>query len=269
MNKRDDFRLLSAGFAQKEAAIIPNPSQRPNLAGVTMANEPTNADDTKAAGVSKQRRVVAAAFVGTLIEWDDFFLYGTAAALVFNRLFFPSMDPLAGTMAAFGTYAVGFFARPFGGIVFGHFGDKVGRKSMLVITLLMMGVATFFIGLLPTYNQIGIAAPVLLIALRVAQGLALGGEWGGAVLMAVEHSQRGRRGFNASWAQAGSPAGLILGTGVFAVFASRPEEEFLAWGWRVPFLIGIILTGIGLFIRFKVPETWIRREFGELLSKIA
>ena len=202
-----------------------------------------------------QRRAVASAFVGTLIEWYDFFLYGTAAALVFNKLFFPTFNPTAGTIAAFATYAVGFFARPLGGAVFGHFGDKVGRKSILIVTLLMMGVATFLIGLLPTYDQIGIAAPILLVVLRFTQGLALGGEWGGAVLMAVEHSHAGRRGFYASWPQAGSPAGLILGTGAFAFFAARPEPEFLSWGWRVPFLLGIALTGIGFFIRFRVRES--------------
>jgi metabolite-proton symporter len=218
-------------------------------------DETLDVTDAKAATASTQRRVVASAFIGTLIEWYDFFLYGTAAALVFNKLFFPSMDPVAGTMASFGTYAAGFLARPFGGIVFGHFGDKSGRKTMLVITLLMMGLSTFLIGLLPTYNKIGIVAPILLITLRLVQGLALGGEWGGAVLLAVEHSQKGRRGFNASWAQAGSPAGLLLSTAVFAFVARRPEAEFLSWGWRVPFLVGIILTGIGLFIRFKVPES--------------
>jgi MFS transporter, MHS family, shikimate and dehydroshikimate transport protein len=204
---------------------------------------------------ASSNRVIAAAFIGTLIEWYDFFLYGTAAALVFNKLFFPTFDPVAGTMAAFGTYAVGFFARPIGGIIFGHFGDKIGRKSILIVTLLMMGLATFGIGLLPTYNQIGVAAPILLVFLRIVQGLALGGEWGGAVLMTVEHSEGHRRGFAASWPQAGSPAGLILGTGVFAFFAARPEAEFLSWGWRVPFLLGILLTAVGFFIRFGVGES--------------
>jgi metabolite-proton symporter len=201
------------------------------------------------------RRVVVASFIGTTIEWYDFFLYGTAAATMFDRLFFPTLDPLAGTMAALATYSVGFFARPVGGVVFGHFGDRLGRKSMLVTTLMMMGVATFLIGLLPTYAQIGVAAPVLLVLLRFIQGLGVGGEWGGAVLMAVEHGHRGRRGLYASWVQAGVPAGLLLATAVFTLFNLLPEESFLRWGWRVPFLLGIALLGVGLFIRLRVLES--------------
>src|SRR5215813_13957398 len=154
------------------------------------------------------RLVAFASLIGTTIEWYDFFLYGTAAALVFNRLFFPNSDPLMGTLYAFGTYAVGFFARPVGGIVIGHYGDRVGRKSMLVLTLVIMGVATFFIGLLPTYSMVGPLAPVLLVLLRSAQGFGVGGEWGGAILMAVEHAPRGKRGFYGSWPQIGVPAGL-------------------------------------------------------------
>ncbi|MEY4940662.1 MAG: hypothetical protein RIQ93_2397, partial [Verrucomicrobiota bacterium] len=201
------------------------------------------------------RRVVLASFMGTAIEWYDFFLYGTAAALVFNKLFFPNFGELAGTMAAFATYAVGFFARPLGGIVFGHFGDRVGRKSMLVTTLMMMGIATFCIGLLPTYHQAGILAPILLVVLRFVQGLGVGGEWGGAVLMVVEHADKSRRGLYASWVQAGVPVGLLLATGVFQIFSSLPEAAFFAWGWRVPFLLGIVLTGIGSFIRLRVLES--------------
>lgn len=201
------------------------------------------------------RRVVIASFIGTTIEWYDFFLYGTAAALVFNKLFFPNFDALAGTMAAFATYAVGFFARPLGGIVFGHFGDKIGRKSMLVTTLMMMGVATVLIGLLPTYAQIGVAAPILLVVLRFVQGFGVGGEWGGAVLMAVEHGHEGRRGFHASWVQAGVPVGLLLANGVFHLASSMDEKAFLAWGWRVPFLLGILLLGVGMFIRLKIMES--------------
>ncbi|MBI3879384.1 MAG: MHS family MFS transporter [Verrucomicrobia bacterium] len=200
-------------------------------------------------------RVVLASFIGTTIEWYDFFLYGTAAALVFNKLFFPTIDPLAGTMAAFATYAVGFFARPLGGIIFGHFGDRIGRKSMLVTTLTIMGVATFLIGVLPTHAQAGVLAPVLLVALRFVQGLGVGGEWGGAVLMAVEHGGAGARGLRASWVQAGVPAGSLLAATVFNVFSSLPEKEFLTWGWRVPFLLGILLTGVGLFIRLRVEES--------------
>ncbi|GDY23000.1 MFS transporter [Verrucomicrobiota bacterium] len=204
---------------------------------------------------SSVNRVVLASFIGTMIEWYDFFLYGTAAALVFNRLFFPTIDPLAGTMAAFATYAVGFFARPLGGIIFGHFGDALGRKSMLVTTLMLMGVATFLIGVLPTYEQAGVWAPVLLVVLRFIQGLGVGGEWGGAVLMAVEHGTAKRRGLRASWVQAGVPAGLLLATLVFNAFSSLPEKDFLAWGWRVPFLLGLLLLGIGLFIRLAVVES--------------
>lgn len=200
-------------------------------------------------------RVVLASFIGTTIEWYDFFLYGTASALVFNKLFFPTFSPVAGTMAAFGTYAVGFFARPVGGVVFGHFGDRLGRKSMLVTTLMLMGVATCLIGVLPTYDQIGVAAPVLLVLLRFVQGFGVGGEWGGAVLMAVEHGHRGRRGLYASWVQAGVPAGLLLATAVFNAFGMLPEEAFLSWGWRVPFLLGILLLAVGLFIRLQIFES--------------
>lgn len=200
-------------------------------------------------------RVVVASFIGTTIEWYDFFLYGTAAALVFNRLFFPDMEPLAGRMAAFATYSVGFFARPVGGVVFGHFGDRIGRKSMLVTTLMLMGVATFLIGVLPTYAQVGVIAPILLVLLRFVQGFGVGGEWGGAVLMAVEHGHRGRRGLYASWVQAGVPAGLLLATAVYYCFSRLPEEAFLSWGWRVPFLLGIVLLGVGLFIRLRLLES--------------
>lgn len=193
--------------------------------------------------------------LGTAIEWYDFFLYGTAAALVFNQLFFPTLDAVTGTLAAFASYAVGFFARPLGGIIFGHFGDRVGRKSMLVTTLVMMGVATFLVGLLPTYDQIGLWAPALLVTLRIVQGLAVGGEWGGAVLMVAEHSDAKRRGFFVSWVQVGVPVGLLMATGVFKLFTLLPEKDFLTWGWRVPFLLGIVLTGLGFFIRMRVLES--------------
>jgi metabolite-proton symporter len=201
------------------------------------------------------RLVAVASFIGTTIEWYDFFLYGTAAALVFNRLFFPTFDPLMGTLAAFGTYAVGFFARPVGGIVIGHYGDKIGRKSMLVLTLVVMGVATFLIGLLPTYEQIGPWAAVGLVLLRVAQGFGVGGEWGGAVLMAVEHAPPGTRGYYGSWPQIGVPAGLVISTAVFAVFSRLPEDQFLVWGWRVPFLLSALLVIVGLMIRVRILET--------------
>lgn len=202
------------------------------------------------------RRVVGASLIGTTIEWYDFFLYGAAAALVFNRLFFPDYDPLVGTMLAFATYALGFVARPVGGIVFGHFGDRIGRKKLLMWSLILMGVATVLIGLLPTYNQIGIWAPLALIFLRLVQGFAVGGEWGGAVLMAAEHGDAARRGFWASWPQAGVPAGNLLAAGALAAMAAfQPEEEFLAWGWRVPFLASALLVVVGWYIRNRVSES--------------
>jgi MFS transporter, MHS family, shikimate and dehydroshikimate transport protein len=205
--------------------------------------------------VESIRKVSLASFIGTTIEWYDYFLYGTAAALVFNQLFFPNVDPLIGTLTAFATFAVGFVARPLGGAIFGHYGDRIGRKAMLVLTLLIMGIATFLIGLLPTYETIGVWAPILLVVLRLLQGFGVGGEWGGAVLLAVEHSPGGRRGFYGSWPQMGVPAGLLLSTGVFTVFSSLPNEQFLAWGWRVPFLLSILLVAVGLYIRLAILET--------------
>lgn len=201
------------------------------------------------------RRAAAAAFIGTMIEWYDFYIYATAAALVFGALFFPSDDKLFSTMAAFGTFAVGFFARPLGGIIFGHIGDRIGRKKSLVITLLMMGVVTVGIGLLPTYAQIGALAPVLLILLRIVQGIAVGGEWGGAVLMAGEHAPKGRRNFFASFAQLGSPAGLILSLLAFSAVTRLPEDALMSWGWRLPFLASALLLLVGLAIRLGVNES--------------
>ena len=201
------------------------------------------------------RLVALASLIGTAVEWYDFYLYGTAAALVFNRLYFPTVDPLTGTLAAFSTYALGFFARPIGGIVIGHYGDRIGRKSMLVFTLLVMGIATFGIGLLPTYAQIGPWAAVGLVILRLAQGFGVGGEWGGAVLMAVEHAPARLRGFYGSWPQMGVPAGLLMSTAMFAMVTRLPEDQFLAWGWRVPFLLSIFLVAIGLVIRLRILET--------------
>jgi MHS family shikimate/dehydroshikimate transporter-like MFS transporter len=201
------------------------------------------------------RLVALASLVGTTIEWYDFYLYGTAAALVFNRLYFPTFDPLTGTLAAFSTYSVGFVARPIGGIIIGHYGDRVGRKSMLVLTLVIMGLATCGIGLLPTYAQIGPWAAVGLVVLRLAQGFGVGGEWGGAVLMAVEHAPAGSRGFYGSWPQMGVPAGLLLSTAAFAVLSRLPEDQFLSWGWRVPFLLSILLVFVGLVIRLRILET--------------
>jgi MFS transporter, MHS family, shikimate and dehydroshikimate transport protein len=202
--------------------------------------------------ISSVRQVALASFIGTAIEWYDFFLYGTAAALVFGSLFFPEATPLGGTLLAFATYGVGFFARPVGGIIFGHYGDRIGRKTMLVLSLLIMGVATFLIGLLPTFEQVGVLAPILLVALRLFQGIGVGGEWGGAVLMAVEHAPPGRRGFFGSWPQMGVPAGLLLANVVFAITSATLPET---WGWRVPFLLSIVLVGVGLFIRLKIMES--------------
>jgi metabolite-proton symporter len=200
-------------------------------------------------------KVATASMIGTIIEWYDYFLYGTAAALVFNKLFFPKMNPMAGTIAAFATFAIGFIARPFGGIVFGHFGDRIGRKRMLYLTLLIMGAATALIGVLPTYANIGIWAPVLLVIMRLAQGFGLGGEWGGAVIMAVEHAPDGKRGFYGSWAQLGAPFGLFLGNLAMMVFSTLAEDQFLSWGWRVPFLISVLLVIVGLWIRTKIAES--------------
>ena len=202
------------------------------------------------------RRVIMASMIGTTIEWYDFFLYNSAAALVFNRLFFPQFDPLTGTLLAFATYALGFVARPLGGIVFGHFGDRIGRKRLLMLSLVLMGAATVLIGLLPTYDAIGIWAPVALIVLRLVQGFAVGGEWGGAVLMAAEHGDAARRGFWASWPQAGVAAGFLLSAGMLAAInALLSEADFLAWGWRVPFLASIVLVLVGWYIRNKVAES--------------
>ncbi|MFC9244969.1 MFS transporter [Streptomyces sp. NPDC057136] len=205
---------------------------------------------------SNLRRIVAASLVGTTIEWYDFFLYGSAAALVFPKLFFPESDPLVGTLLSFLTYAVGFAARPIGALVFGHYGDRLGRKKLLVLSLLLMGCATFAIGLLPTHATIGTAAPVLLTVLRLVQGFALGGEWGGAVLLVSEHGDAKRRGFWASWPQTGAPAGQLLATGVLAALtALMSDAAFLAWGWRIPFLLSGVLVMVGLWIRLSVDES--------------
>ncbi|MFI8181682.1 MHS family MFS transporter [Actinacidiphila glaucinigra] len=202
------------------------------------------------------RRIVAASLIGTTIEWYDFFLYGSAAALVFNKLFFPNEEPLVGTLLSFLTYAVGFAARPVGALVFGHYGDRLGRKRLLVLSLLLMGGATFCIGLLPTFGTIGVAAPVLLTVLRLVQGFALGGEWGGAVLLVSEHGDAKRRGFWASWPQTGAPAGQLLATGVLsALTALLSDDAFTSWGWRIPFLLSGVLVMVGLWIRLSVDES--------------
>jgi MFS transporter, MHS family, shikimate and dehydroshikimate transport protein len=199
--------------------------------------------------------IVFASCLGTIIEWYDFLIYATAAALVFNKAFFPTFDPLAGTLAALGSYAVGFLARPLGGALFGHFGDRLGRKSMLVLTLFIMGLSTFCIGLLPTYASVGVLAPVLLVILRVVQGVGLGGEWGGASLMVLEHAPAARRGFYTTFVQIGFPIGLVLASLVFALAAKLPDADFAAYGWRIPFLVSIVLLALGTFVRLRVPET--------------
>jgi metabolite-proton symporter len=201
------------------------------------------------------RRVMISSVVGTAIEWYDFFLYATASALVFAQLFFPRFDPMVGTIASFGTFMIGYISRPFGAILFGHFGDRIGRKTMLVTTLMIMGIATFIIGILPTYESIGVWAPALLILMRFFQGLGVGGEWGGAVLMVVESAPAEKRGFYGALPQMGVPIGLLLSTAAFAAVAKMPNDQFLAWGWRIPFLISIALIGIGLFIRLRVMES--------------
>ena len=193
--------------------------------------------------------------VGTSIEWYDFFIFGTASALVFGRLFFPTFSELAGTLAAFASFAVGFVARPVGGLVFGHIGDRSGRKTTLVLTLTMMGLATFAMGLMPSYAVIGAWAPILMVLLRFVQGMAVGGEWGGAVLMATEHAGAGRRGFFGSFAQMGSAVGGLMATGSFLLVQRLPEEDFVSWGWRIPFLFSIVLVLVGLFIRLRIMES--------------
>jgi metabolite-proton symporter len=200
-------------------------------------------------------RVLVSSVIGTAIEWYDFFLYATAAALVFAHLFFPRFDPMVGTIASFGTFMVGYIARPLGAVLFGHFGDRIGRKATLVTTLVIMGLATFIIGLLPTYERIGIWAPALLILMRLFQGLGVGGEWGGAVLLVVETVPPRKRGFYGSFPQMGVPIGLLLSTGVFALAARLPNEQFLSWGWRIPFLVSVVLIAVGLFIRLRVTES--------------
>jgi MFS transporter, MHS family, shikimate and dehydroshikimate transport protein len=201
------------------------------------------------------RKVAVASAVGATIEWYDFFLYGTAAGLVFDKLYFNGLDGPAAQFAAFATFAVGFLARPIGGLLFGHFGDRIGRKKMLLLTLVIMGAGTAAIGLLPSYDQIGVWAPVLLVVLRVLQGIGVGGEYGGAVLLAVEYAPAQRRGFFGSFAHIGVPGGLLLAAGAFSLAGLLPDAAFLAWGWRACFLISIVLLGIGAYIRLSIMET--------------
>ncbi len=199
--------------------------------------------------------IALASAIGTTIEWYDFFLYGVMTPLVLNKLFFPNADVLISTLLAYGTFFVGFLSRPIGGIIFGHYGDRLGRKTVLILTLLIMGIATFLIGLLPTYASAGMWAPLLLLALRIFQGIGIGGEWGGAVLMAVEHSPGGQRGFYGAWPQIGVPAGLLLSAGVVNLLSFLNNDDFFAWGWRIAFLLSAVLVAIGLYIRLRILET--------------
>ena len=217
---------------------------------------------------STTAHVVLASALGTAIEWYDFLIYGTAAALVFNKLFFPSFDPFVGTIAAFSTYAVGFVARPIGGALIGHYGDRLGRKAMLVVTMMAMGLGTFLIGCLPTYSEIGIWAPILLVALRFVQGIGLGGEWSGAVVMVVEHAGN-RRGFYGSLVQIGFPVGVAASTGIFGLLTKLPEADFLSWGWRLPFLVSLLLVVIGFVVRLRLAETPQFREVVERKDVLA
>src|SRR5579863_7296928 len=202
------------------------------------------------------RKAVIASTIGTAIEWYDFFVYGTAAGLVFGKLFFPNQDPLSATLLAFGTYFVGFAARPVGAAIFGHFGDRIGRKATLIATLLCMGIATFLVAFVPTYSSIGIWGAILLTILRALQGIGVGGEWGGSVLLAMEWARtHGQRGLVASWPQFGVPAGLLLSTAAIALFSAWSGDQFLVWGWRIPFALSIVLVGVGLWIRLGILET--------------
>jgi MFS family permease len=221
----------------------------------------TDIHDPRAEGASvanptpSRRSLLLASCVGTSIEWYDYYIFGTAAALVFGPLFYPSFSPLAGTLAAFGTFAVGFVARPLGGAVIGHFGDRIGRKAMLVLTLMLTGFSTFLIGVLPTYAAIGVAAPLLLILLRLVQGFGVGGEWGGAVLVATEHATPRQRALFGSFAQFGVPIGLLTSNLAFLAIAGLDDEDFAAWGWRIPFLLSMALLVVGMVVRRKLSES--------------
>jgi MFS family permease len=201
------------------------------------------------------RTVIASSYLGSTIEYYDFLLYATAAAVVFPKVFFSGMDDWVGVVAAYGTFAAGYVARPLGGIIFGHFGDKLGRKGMLIVSMLVMGLASALIGLVPGASVAGPWGAVMLVVLRVFQGIAVGGEWGGAALMALEHSESGKRGFAASFVNAGAPSGAVLGTLIMGAFSALPNSQFLAWGWRVPFLLSFVLLAVGMFVRLKVSES--------------
>jgi MHS family shikimate/dehydroshikimate transporter-like MFS transporter len=223
--------------------------------GLVPDSGPNPRSDLTSRSAPSLQRIVWSSVIGTAVEWYDFLIYGAATALVFNKVFFPAGNATLATIAAFGTYAVGFLARPLGAAIFGHYGDRIGRKAMLAITIIVMGLGTFLIGLLPTYQQIGIAAPVLLVGLRFLQGIGLGGEWGGAVLMVVENCPTAKRGLLGSMVQVGNPVGNLAAIGMFALVAQLPESDFMSWGWRIPFLLSILLVGVGLYIRLSMEET--------------
>ena len=228
----------------------------PSVSGAVNEPNPKEVlDDSSTGDRSQLRKVTLSSLLGTTIEYYDFLLYSTMAALVLGRLFFPVSNSAVSTIAAFGTLAAGYVARPIGGVIFGHYGDKLGRKKMLVITMVMMGVASFGIGVLPTYEQIGVLAPILLVTLRVVQGVAVGGEWGGAALMVAEHADPRRRGFWTGLMQLGSPFGYLLSTSAVMLATLLPSEAFDSWGWRVPFLLSALLLVIGLYIRMSVVES--------------
>jgi MFS family permease len=220
------------------------------MSGLTLLQGMGTAERRKEA-----RTVIASSYLGSTIEYYDFLLYATAAAVVFPKVFFSGMDDWVGVVAAYGTFAAGYVARPLGGVIFGHFGDKVGRKGMLIISMLVMGIASTLIGVVPDASVAGPWGAVLLVLLRVFQGIAVGGEWGGAALMALEHSESGKRGFAASFVNAGAPTGAVLGTLVMGAFSALPNGQFLTWGWRVPFLLSFVLLGVGMFVRLKVSES--------------
>jgi MFS family permease len=221
-----------------------------------MAVATTYAPLSEAEHSAQLRKAVIASTIGTTIEWYDFFLYGTAAGLVFGKLYFPNSDPLSATLLAFGTYFIGFIGRPIGAAIFGHYGDRIGRKATLIATLLCMGIATFLVAFVPTYASIGIWGAILLTILRALQGIGVGGEWGGSVLLAMEWSRtHGQRGLVASWPQFGVPAGLFLANVAVLAFSAWSGDQFLVWGWRIPFALSIILVGVGLWIRLGILET--------------